>query len=127
MSPTTLSAVLLFSTTVIQYRATMVPDKRIFIAAQSITDDEGIMAWTKCISGSNVYVIQMTDKLVHANKKSIKFAAVHELCHIKKHGKVICDYELFKSLSMVRRAEMENEANTCAIETLSKKIRMQKY
>ena len=124
----TLAALLLFNAAVAEYRAVALPDMRIFVGVQPgpVNEGEHHWAWAKCIPESGVFVVQVAEQTLRRNESEsqavmevrLRFAAAHEVCHVKLHAQAICA-GVIQLQHPARRQEIEDEANHCAIELLA--------
>lgn len=123
MSPQVMTMMVLFNTSVAEFRDKLVPNERIFVGVQpGPIDQSGAFAWTKCVPESRVFVTQVAEKTLQPDRVEfaeygIRFIAAHEVCHVLLHRKQMCREA---PLEPHERAQMETEANRCAVELVSR-------
>jgi hypothetical protein len=117
MTDAILAALILFNTTVTEVRPVLAPNARVFVGVQP-GEGNGGYARTRCVPESSVFVIQVAPETLKLSPPEVKAAAIHEACHVKIHGELLCNLARTPGavLTPATQKGMEIEANACAVE-----------
>lgn len=109
------AALLLFNGYVADFKSA---EDLVFVGAQLAEAPGSEYAWTKCVPESRVFVIQLATRSASLSAEELRFVALHECCHARLHGRMICDGTI-ASLPAARMREIEAEADRCAVTLLA--------